>query len=705
MGKRVRVAAIGAGLALTFIGVEVVDGRMLGGSDGSGSGRSLSAEGPRPTIGLSFEPNVGQSPEGISFIAQTSGSWFGFAPGSVRLGSGTPDGPAPRLVFPGSQSGASPVATTRLPGVTNYLLGDDPDGWLVNVPRYAAVTYGTLYPGIDLTFYGAPTGQLEFDVIVEPNADPERFRVAAADDTLLRGIDGGLRLASRPDVRLSRPVAYQVIDGVRHAVEAAFVLDDGTAGFDLGPFDHRVALVIDPVLEYATYLGGSGSEDVIYTAPGSDGSFYLAGVTDSIDFPVSDGTLSEDLAGQADVFVTKLNASGTEVVYSTYLGGPKVDVAIGIDVDADGAAYVVGYTASHRFPTTPGAAQRRFGGGPGDAFVTKLDPDGSGIAYSSFLGGSGDDVAFIAPVDEEGSLYVEGWTGSEDFPISDGAFQDAYGGGPYDAFSTRLDATGSTMLYSTYLGGSGDDGGWDAELDADGRIHLTGGTDSRDFPVTPGAFQARYGGGRTDAFVLVLNQTGTDLVSSTYVGGKRYEEVTDLTVDAAGNSYVPGTTTSKDFPTTAEALQSDSGGGKHDGYLVRLSPDGTDLSYGTYIGGEGDDVAGAVRISGAGVAVISGVTNSADFPVTPDALQGTFGGGPDDAFAMWLDLATSTIEYSTYLGGRRSDGSSGAGLALDASGVVTIPGYTTSKDFPTTPGVVQRAFAGASDVFIVRFEP
>jgi hypothetical protein len=589
--------------------------------------------------------------------------------------------------------------------VTNYLLGDDPAGWDVNVARYAAVTYESLYPGIDVRFYGAPDGQLEFDVIVAPNADAERFTLAVDDDALLRGADGSLRLASRPDISISRPVAYQVIDGIRRWVEATYVLDDGAATFDVGPYDDRFPLVIDPVLGYATYLGGGGFEDVIYTAPGPEGSFYLAGVTDSVDFPVSDGALNRDFSGRADAFVTKLDATGTQVLYSTYLGGPKVDVAIGIDVDTEGAAYVVGYTASHRFPTTRGAAQRRFGGGPGDAFVTKLDPSGSRIVYSSFLGGGGDDVAFIAPVDEADTLFVEGWTGSEDFPISDDAFQDTYGGGPYDAFSTRFDAAGSELLYSTYVGGSGDDGGWDAELDTSGRIHLTGSTDSRDFPVTPGAFQPRYGGGRTDAFVLVLNQSGTDLVSSTYVGGKRYEEVTDLTVDAAGNSYVPGTTTSKDFPTTPSALQTESGGGKHDGYLVRLSADGSELSYGTYVGGEGDDVAGAVRVSEAGVAVMSGVTDSVDFPVTTDAFQRTFGGGPDDAFAMWLDLSTSTIEYATYLGGKRSDGSSGAGLALDASGAATIPGYTNSRNFPTTAGVIQRAFAGGRDVFIARFEP
>ena len=337
--------------------------------------------------------------------------------------------------------------------------------------------------------------------------------------------------------------------------------------------------------------------------------------------------------------------------------------------------------------------------------MTKLDPTGSAIVYSTFLGGKGDDLAFIAPVDVDGALYVEGWTGSKDFPITDGAFQARYGGGPNDAFSTKLDASGSSLVYSTFIGGSGDDGGWDAELDSAGRIHLTGSTDSRDFPITPGAFQPEYGGGRTDAFVLVIDAAGTDLVSSTYVGGHRYEEVTDLTVDDRSNTYVPGRTSSKDFPTTPDALQTESGGGKHDGYLIQLNLEGTTLAYGTYIGGTGEDVAGAMRVSDDGIAVMSGVTDSRDFPVTPDAMQPTFAGGPDDAFAMWLELDTSTVSYATYLGGSRSDGSSGAGLALGDSGIVTIPGYTTSRDFPTSPGVVQQRFAGASDVFIIRFSP
>jgi hypothetical protein len=699
-----RLRALGGSLVAVIVATSVV-GAVVRFGGAAASGERVRWAPATPKIGLSFEPNIGQAPQGIRFVAQTPNSWFGFSARSVTLGHPSPQDPAPRLTFFGARQDVSPIGRHRLPGVTNYLMGDDPLAWQTNVPRFDRIDYLDIYRGIDLSFYGSSASQLEFDLVVEPGVDPAAIRLGVAGAIPALGPDGDLRIASDRPIRLSRPQAFQTIDGIRRAVAVAFALDGRKVNFNLGSYDARFALVIDPVVEYSTYLGGSGREDVIYTAQGSDGSFYLTGATDSTDFPVTRGGLQNDLAGVADAFVTKLDSTGTEIVYSTYLGGRKLDVAIGIDVDGEGAAYVVGFTASRRFPTTPGAVQRRIGGGPADAFVTKLDPSGSEIVYSTFLGGDGDDVAFIAPVDADGSLYVEGWTGSKNFPTTDGAFQERYGGGPYDAFSTKLDASGSSLVYSTFVGGSGDDGGWDGDLDTAGRIHLTGGTDSRDFPVTPGAYQPRYGGGRTDAFVLVLDESGTDLVSSTYVGGKRYEEVTDLTVDEQANTYVPGTTTSKDFPTTPLALQTESAGGKHDGYLVQLNLEGTTLVYGTYIGGTGDDVTGAVRVSHDGIAVMSGVTTSPDFPVTPDAMQATFAGGPDDAFAMWLELNTSTVSYATYLGGAKSDGSSGAGLALDDSGTVTIPGYTNSRDFPTTPGVVQRRFGGMSDVFVVRMSP
>lgn len=655
------------------------------------------------TGGLAFAPNVGQAPPPIRFTARAPATSFGFTRRSVILGDPAADPRAPRLRFLGIRGEAVSLrALNPLPGVTNYLLGDDPRAWQTNVPTFGMIQYADLYPGVDVAFHANEAGQLEFDILVDSGADPGSVHLGIAGDEAILGTDGTLEIGGGRGLEFSSPVAYQLVHGLRRDVGAAFALDEGSIRLAVGAYDHRLPLVIDPVIGYSTYFGGSGYDDVIYTALGTDGSFYVTGITASSDLPVTRGSLQQHRSGDADAFVMKLDPTGDSLEYSTYLGGPKFDVAIGLDVGTDGSAYVVGFTASHRFPTTKGGYQRHYNGGPDDAFVTKLDPTGSSIEYSTFLGGSGDDLAFIAPVDDQGNVYVEGWTGSHDFPVTEGAFQREYGGGKYDAFSTKLDPSGASPVYSTFIGGTGNDGGWDGELDAQGRIHLTGATDSRDFPTTPGVFQPRYGGGRTDAFVTVLDATGSSLVSSTYVGGKRYEEVSDLTVDADGNSYVPGRTTSKDFPTTPLALQTSSGGGKYDGYLVELNAEGTSLQYGTYIGGLGDDSVGAVRVNEAGGAVMSGMTASTNFPVTTDAFQPRFGGGPNDAFILWLDIQTSTIRFSSFLGGKADDGSSGSGLGLAADGTATVPGFTTSANFPTTPGAFKRKPAGSNDIFVFR---
>jgi hypothetical protein len=699
-GRRVLVVVFTALLAAACITVvrsvgstppKVID------TDGRAAASSLAVD------ELAFAPNVGQAPPSIRFIARTPGTSFGFTRRSVILGDPVADTHAPRLRFLGVQTDAVPPrALNPLPGVTNYLLGNDPRAWQTNVPTFGAIQYPDLYPGVDVSFHANHAGQLEFDLLVEGGADPGSVNLGIAGDDAILGSDGGVEIRRGQGLQLSPPVAYQLLNAQRREVPVWFTLNRASLRLAVGPYDHDFPLLIDPVIAYSTYLGGSGYDDVIYTALGDDGSFYVTGVTGSSDLPVTRGTFQQHLSGRVDAFVTKIDPTGTSLEYSTYLGGPRLDVAIGLDVGADGAAYVVGLTASHRFPTTKGGYQRHYNGGPDDAFVTKLDPTGSSIEYSTFLGGSGDDLAFIAPVDDQGNVYVEGWTGSHDFPVTDGAFQHEYGGGKYDAFSTKLDPSGSIPEYSTFIGGTGNDGGWDGDLDAQGRIHLTGSTDSRDFPTTPGAFQPRYGGGRTDAYVTVLDATGSALVSSTYIGGKRYEEVADLTVDANGDSYVPGTTTSKDFPTTPSALQGSSGGGKNDGYLVELNAEGTLLEYGTYVGGAGDDTAGSVRVNDGGEAVMSGMTSSTDFPVTSDAFQPRFGGGPNDAFVLWLDLGTSSLRYSSYLGGMRDDGSSGAGLGLASDGTATVPGFTTSANFPTTPGAFQRRPAGSNDIFVFR---
>jgi len=298
-------------------------------------------------------------------------------------------------------------------------------------------------------------------------------------------------------------------------------------------------------------------------------------------------------------------------------------------------------------------------------------------------------------------VYAEGFTDSADFPTTRGAFQRAHRGPNLDGFVTKLDPSGSRLMYSTYLGGTGDDFAIDGTIDRSGNAYVTGFTTSTDFPVTRSAFQGSYGGGGTDTFVAKLNRNGSALVYSTYLGGTGFEQPSDLTVDSSGAAYVPGLTDSRDFPTTAGAFQTSFAGGNVDGFLTKLDPTGSSAAYSTYVGGSGDEGAGAVRVDRSGNAVVPGLTDSTDFPTTPGAIQGANAGGLD-AFVIKLNRSGSKLMSSTYLGGSGDDGSNGSGVGLDKSGNAYVVGFTTSADFPTTGGAFQTAFGGGVDVFVAK---
>jgi len=460
------------------------------------------------------------------------------------------------------------------------------------------------------------------------------------------------------------------------------------------------------VITYSTYLGGSGDEFSIWSDIDRAGNFYVTGFTNSPDFPTTGGVFQPTFAGgDGDAFVAKLNRSGSGLVWSTYLGGDASDVGIGLDVDRHGNVVVTGETSSTGFPTTPGAFQRTFAGGPTDAFVTKLNAKGSGLLFSTFLGGQGGegfDAGFISFFDRAGNVHVEGDTGSPDFPTTPGSFQPTFGGGPGDGFVVKLRPNGARLVYSTFVGGSGADGAHDGELDKKGSFYLDGFTDSTDFPTTPGAFQPAFGGGPNDAWAAKLNKTGTALDYSTYLGGEGEEDVFDLTTDRSGSAYIPGQTSSTDFPVTPGAFQTTFQGGDLDGYLTKLNPTGTKAIYSTYLGGSGFDITGTVRVDRRGIAHVAGATGSTDFPVTSGAFQASYGGGPADAFLVLLSRNGSRLRFGSYLGGSGEDASVGAGSWLDGRGNWFIPGATDSADFPVTPGAFQTANAGGFDVFLVK---
>ena len=636
----------------------------------------------------------------------------------------------------------------ELPGKANHFIGEDPSDWHVDVPTYARVHYTGVYPGIDLVYYGNPR-QLEYDFVVAPGADPKQIvlRFAGTERLEIDELGDLVLVAAGATVRQRQPLIYQEVDGVRRAVAGSYVLKGrDRVGFEVAAYDVGKPLVIDPVLLIdSTYLGGTGNDGAGAITVDSRGDAYVTGSTSSIDFPTTAGAFQPARAGAVDAFVAKLDAARGTLVYSTYVGGGQSAGGVDVVVDIAGNAYVTGWTSAADFPTTPGAFQRAFGGGPqgtfdvpSDAFVAKLDPSGSVLLYSTYLGGSDRDVAATIGLDAWGNAHVAGVTLSADFPVTPGAIQPSrvatmcgFPGGVVpcpDAFVAKLDPDGSALAYSTYLAGNGWDEAAGIAVDAVGSAYVTGRTSSSDFPTTGAAFQPTFGG-MDDAFVVKLDPSGSSLVYATYLGAVDFPGLTRdrgnaIAVDFEGHAYVVGSTISQTFPTTPGAFQTEDGnrfacdGPEQcftDAFVTKLDPTGSRLVYSTYLGGDSLDEAFGIELDSAGNAYVTGSTNAPDFPTTPDAFQPTRAGSGEsfppfyrshDAFVTTLNAAGSALDYSTYLGGAGSD--TGRGISVHRIGAdvvqVYVTGFTASSDFPTTVAAFQPVFGGGGgDAFVAKF--
>jgi hypothetical protein len=384
-------------------------------------------------------------------------------------------------------------------------------------------------------------------------------------------------------------------------------------------------------LDYATFLGGSGHDYGYGIAVDGSGAAYATGSTWSSDFPTTPGAFDTTHSGYEDAFVVKLNAGGSALAYATFLGnGP----ALGIAVDASGAAYVTGYTDSSYFPTTPGAFDTTYNGSS-DAFVAKLNAAGSALDYATFLGGSSGDVGIGIAVDGSGAAYVTGYTYSSYFPTTPGAFDTTHSGYE-DAFVVKLNAGGSALDYATFLGGNNYDGGSSIAADGSGAAYVTGQTSSSDFPTTPGAFDTTYNGS-SDAFVAKLNAAGSALDYATFLGGSSGDAGSSIAVDGRGAAYMMGLTASDDFPTTPGAFDTTYNGSEYDAFVAKLNAAGSALDYATFLGGSSRDEGEGIAVDGSGAAYVTGSTFSDDFPTTPGAFD-TSGNGHCDAFVVKLQL-------------------------------------------------------------------
>lgn len=645
-----------------------------------------------------------------------------------------------QMAIDGANSSARVKPIEELPGKSNYFIGTDRTKWRFGIPNYAGVRYVGIYPGVDLVYYGN-RGRLEFDFIVSPGADPNEITLEFTPREHLRVIrNGNLRLGSRRDaVLLHRPSIYQVEHGRKNVVRGGFVLvADGRVAFRVGRYDRKKPLILDPVLTYSTFLdGASGDSDGDGIAVDPSGDAYVVGTTFSPTFPTVNAYQSTAAApGNGIVFLAKFNPSGTQLLYSTYLGGTGGDYGADIAIDTTGKAYLTGYTFSTDFPVVNGFQTSNNNPNGGNAFVSCIDTTLTGSAsllYSSYLGGGGNpsnpnplfgDTGFGIATDSSGRAYITGATTSDTstaaFPTTANAYQSSLSSTNGNAFLTAVDTTksgSSSLIYSTYLGGNGagsfGDFGVGVATDGAGNAYLVGETTSnasRPFPTTASAYQSNLNSSRGNVFVTEIATVSPSLVYSTYFGGSASGSLGDLGVavalDSTDKVYVAGDAESSDFPTTSGVFQTaNSANGKTFVAKFDLTKSGTlSLVYSTLLGGTnstlGDDSNG-IAVDGSGDAFTVGQTSSTNFPTTSDAFQSTLNSsGGWNAFLTELSPDASSLIYSTYLGGSSSFGDAATGVSLDSATNAYIVGYTESLDFPTTAGAFQTTLNGGQSAFV-----
>jgi hypothetical protein len=731
------------------------------------------------SLPLSFEANEGQTTKDVKFLARGSGYTaflmseefvislrksmkareirnFPFGARARRgnrsltlesarsknvTGRSDEDSTVLRLRLIGTNPHPRAVGVEKLSGTTNYFIGSDPRKWITGIPSYAKVRFEQVYRGVDLVYYGNQ-GQLEYDFVVAPGGDPRAIRMSIEGaENLTVNPDGELVLDTRKQQLLLRaPLSYQEINGSRRQIATRYHLEGkDRVSFQVSTFDAAKPLVIDPVLSFSSYLGGLEEDSANGVAADGVGNIYVTGTTQSLDFPVTAGVIQPNCAisgGCGNAFVTKINATTGAIQYSTYFGGHAANQSNAIAVDGAGNAYITGETGAVDFPVTPGAFQQNKPGNT-DAFVAKLNIDGSALLYSTYLGGLFRNRGMGIAVDSSGSAYVTGVIAAvvtpgntqPNFPITQNAAQVAFNGGlpcPLtgscdDGFVTKFDPLGSALVYSTYLGGSAVDDALAIVVDDSGSAYVTGFTQSTDFPTTSQAFQSKCtlfpsgSGCSGDAFVTKLSADGSAFLYSTYLGGNFEDFGTGISVDAGGNAYVTGYTSSSTFPVTTGALLTVYPGTLQTAFVTKMNPSGSAPVYSTYLGGTtsgGGEQGHAIATDSAGHAYITGIGTTFDFPeVNPIQSSNS---GNINVIVSELSSAGDALIFSTHLGGNfgiRQD--SGQAIAVDNSGNIYVAGIANRVDFPTVNAFQSECAGGCvnafgnltSDAFVARISP
>lgn len=611
-----------------------------------------------------------------------------------------------RLEYLGADKNVEILGKDRAKARFNYLIGSNKNDHKTDIPSYFGVMYKKLYNGIDLVYCSKDGGlKSEFVVGKGGNVGDIRLRYKGIRSLAVKK-NGDLSIDTEGgEITESKPYAYQVIDGRIVSAEARYVLlSQDTYGFEVLNYNKHYPLIIDPTLTFAGYIGGTTGNDwgsCIYVD--ASGYIYICGDLSSVDFPVTAGAYKSNLSSTQNIFISKLTPNTDSLVFSTYFGGSASDWANALKADASGNVYLGGYTSSTDLPTTSGSFASAFAGGSFDSYVLKLNSTGSSVLYCSYFGGNGSDVAYAADVDSSFDIYLSGYTGSSDLPVSANAYKKIYPGDT-TTFAAKISPDGSglnDLVYSTYIG-SGQTR--QMQVDNDGNACLAGTTGAIDYPVTAGCFQPSYGGGAEDAFVTKLNPDGSDLVFSTYLGGSGLDRGFHVSVDSLLNVYAGGIVTSTDFPVTAGALQTTNPLASQKIFISKLNPSGTSLMYSTYVGGSGSDTLGRIHPGQSGEIFLVGHTSSDDFPVTANAYQKERKGGNDGILVRLNPMGggTSDLIYSTYFGGSLDERFKD--LYITSNNSCYIFGYTDSLDMPVTPGVYSGTNAGGADSIYLKFD-
>lgn len=646
--------------------------------------------GAGPSLPMWFEPIEGES---NAFVARSLSVTARVEPGSVTWGGEV------AMQFVGAK-GSKVFPERRLRMRSTYL---DADGSR-SVATYGALRYEDAYPGIDILFRSAG-GHLEYDFEVSPGAHAEGRTVRFAGAKSLRGDgDGGL-LVRTPSGELHQkpPVSFQIVDGRRVMVGSRFeVVGRRTAELRIATYDRRLPITVDPVVEYSSYLGGSGLERALGVETDDQGFSYVVGRTGSGSFPTVDPAQAA-YEGQSDAFVAKVHPNGGELIYATFLGGTGFDEATSVDVTPAGGAVVGGITCSTDFPTTKDGARPK-GGRNCDGFIARMTNSGDALKYSTYLGGTGFESIADVALDHRGAVYVTGDTRSDGIVRSQ--IQSRFGGGTYDAFVAKLNKRGTEFLYFTFLGGKAVDRGRSIAVDGRRRVYVTGFTESRDFP-TKNAWQSKKKGPKSsddfaafDAFLTSINRKGTKLRFSTFFGGSNGEAGFGIGV-APGRVVIAGRSQSDDLKTKNAFQPAFGGDAEGDGMVAAFSKKGTKLRFASYMGGSGFDRVFGVAVDDEGTFLLTGRTNSQDLPLV-DPVQATYAGGFADGFVSRISADGMSLLYSTYLGGNDYDRLFAIASVPGEPGSAIVVGQTSSTDI-SSGQVFQPANAGGySDASITK---